>query len=229
MENNVVQSIITTFEDAADLLEKVGILPLATLIPDHPSLNGVTKTENWHSDTELDPWKWRVKFPGEGLAGYGKFIKKKAVLVSREWFPAYVAAAGSSLPLEERYNDGLASREVLKLLQIIREEQGIETRKLRADAEMKAKENKTPFDNAVTELQGSLDIVISGVKERVNAEGEQNGWNSTSYETVAHWMEENGITPFNGNREEAIQWLHSRMAEVWTPSAIAWMNKTMSW
>ncbi|MFF2015654.1 hypothetical protein [Paenibacillus sp. NPDC058177] len=229
MENAEDHSMITTFEDATDLLKKVGILPLAFLIPEHPSLNGVTKTENWHSDTELDPWKWRVKFPGEGLAGYGKFIKKKAVLVSREWFPAYVAAAGSGLPLEERYNNGLSSREALKLLQIIREQQGIETRKLRADAGMKAKENKTSFDNAVTELQGSLDIVISGVKERVNAEGEKNGWNSTSYETVAHWMEENGIAPFKGNREEAIQWLHSRMAEAWTPAAIAWMNKTMSW
>lgn len=60
-----------------EIVAKIGILPLATLIPEHPSLNGLTKAENWHTGSELDPWSWRVRFPGEGLAGYGKFVKKK--------------------------------------------------------------------------------------------------------------------------------------------------------
>lgn len=68
---------VTTFEETAEIIAKLGILPLATLIPEHPSLNGLTKPENWHTGSELDPWSWRVRFPGEGLAGYGKFVKKK--------------------------------------------------------------------------------------------------------------------------------------------------------
>lgn len=220
---------VITFEEAAEIVAKIGILPLATLIPDHPSLNGLTKAENWHTGSELDPWSWRVRFPGEGLAGYGKFVKKKAILVSSEWFPAFVAAVGSTKSIEERYNDGLASREAVTLLQIIRERQGIDTRILRVEADMKAKEKKTAFDNAVTELQASLDIVISGVKERQNAEGEKNGWSSTSFETVSHWMEDNGLSSFEGDSEEAIGWLHSKMNGVWSPAAIAWMNKAFSW
>lgn len=223
------QGIITTYEQAGEVIDRLGILPLAALIPDHPSLNGITKAENWHTDSELDPWAWRVRFPGEGQAGYGKFMKKKAVLVSREWFPAFVAAAGSLQELEERYQNGLATREAVTLLQIIRDNQGIGTRELRAFAEMKAKEKKTPFDNAVTELQGMLDIVISGVKERHNAEGEKNGWNSTSFETAGHWMEQHGLTPFTGSREEAIIWLKSQMEGVWAPTAMAWIGKAMSW
>jgi hypothetical protein len=229
MHEGYEEGSVTTFEEAVGIVAKVGILPLANLIPDHPSLNGLTKAENWHTGTELDPWSWRVRFPGEGLAGYGKFIKKKAILVSSGWFPAFVAAVGSTKSIEERYNDGLASREAVTLLQIIRERQGIDTRILRTEADMKAKEKKTAFDNAVTELQASLDIVISGVKERQNAEGEKNGWSSTSFETVSHWAEDNGLSSFEGDREEAIAWLHSKMNGIWSPTAIAWTNKALSW
>ncbi|WNS45100.1 hypothetical protein [Paenibacillus sp. MMS20-IR301] len=223
------QGIVTTFEEMAEVVGRMGIVPLAALIPGHPSVNGLTLAENWHTGSEQDPWGWRVRFPGEGLAGYGKFIKKKAVLVSREWLPAYLAAAGSTRTLEERYDSGLATKEALTLLQIIREQEGIETRQLRAMADMKAKEKKTAFDNAVTELQGMLDIVISGVKQRLNADGEPNGWNSTSYETTGRWMHEAGMMPFEGTREEAIAWLRSQMDGVWTPEAIAWINKTLGW
>ncbi|MEK4851917.1 hypothetical protein NST04_18860 [Paenibacillus sp. FSL H7-0756] len=220
---------VTTFEEMAEVVARLGIVPLASLIPEHPSVNGLTLAENWHTDTELDPWGWRVRFPGEGLAGYGKFIKKKAILVSREWLPAYLAAAGPHQSLVDRYESGLATREALTLLEIIRANEGIETRQLRSMADMKAKEKKTAFDNAVTELQGSLDIVISGVKQRVNADGEPNGWNSTSYETTGHWMQEAGIPPFEGSREEAIAWLRSRMEAAWAPEAVAWINKALGW
>lgn len=71
------QENVTTFEEMAEVVARLGIVPLAPLIPEHPSVNGLTLAENWHTDTELDPWRWRVRFPGEGLAGYGKFIKKK--------------------------------------------------------------------------------------------------------------------------------------------------------
>ncbi|NJJ38748.1 hypothetical protein [Paenibacillus apii] len=214
-----------TFEDAAKLISQIGILPLAPLIPDHPSLKSLTKEEDWHTDTELDPWKWRVRFPAEGLAAYGKFLKKKAVLVDREWFPYFSAVLGNVRTFRERYSSGLAGREAHVILEIIENNEGIETRQLRAEAGMKAKEKKTAFDNALNELQGSADIVISGVQQRLNADGAKNGWNSTSFETAGHWMRGTGIEPFPGTREEAVLWLKARMEPVWTPDAMAWIHK----
>ncbi|KUP23721.1 hypothetical protein AWJ19_09725 [Paenibacillus sp. DMB5] len=222
------QGIVTTYEEMTKVVDRLGILPLAQLIPGHPSVNGLTKAENWHTGSELDPWSWRARFPGEGLAGYGKFIRKKAVLVSRDWFPAFVRTVGSLTELEERYNNGLASREAVVLLQIIRGNEGIETRELRTLAQMKAKEQKTAFDNALNELQGTADIVISGVKARLNAEGEVNGWNSTSFETTGHWMQENDLHRFEGSREEAAGWLHKAMDNAWAPEAKAWISKVLS-
>ncbi|ASA21724.1 AlkZ-related protein [Paenibacillus donghaensis] len=230
MDHLDIPEVVTTYEEAAEVVARMGMLPLAPLIPQHPSLNGLTKPENWHTGTELDPWSWRARFPGDGLAGYGKFMKKKALLVSKAWFPAYVAAAGSLRSLEERYDSGLCSKEALILLQIIRANEGIETRRLRTEAGMKAPEQKRSFDNAVIELQGSLDIVISGVKQRVNELGEASGWNSTSFETTGHWMEASGISPFAGERGEAITWLHEQMAAAgWSPAAAAWIDKALSW
>lgn len=93
---------------------------------------------------------------------------------------------------------------------------------------MKAKEKKTAFDNALNELQGTADIVISGVKARRNAEGEVNGWNSTSFETAARWMKENNLHSFGGSREEAAEWLQAAMEARWTNEAKAWINKVLS-
>jgi len=229
MRSYELQGEIMTYEDTSKVISELGILPLATLFPDHPSLNSLTQVENWHTGSEYDPWLWRARFPGEGVAAYGKFIKKKAILISKEWFPAYVAALGSDTRLEERYKNGLCTKEALTLLRVIQEDEGIETRQLRSDAGMKATDKKTAFDNAVTELQSTLDIVISGVKERQNANGEKNGWSSTSFETVSHWMEENGISPFEGTREEAVEWLKAEMDKSWSPAAKAWVYKAWRW
>jgi hypothetical protein len=229
MNNEIQPGSINTYDEAARVISEFGIIPLAPLMPEHPSLSGITKAENWHTGSDLDPWQWRARFPGEGLAAYGKFIKKKAILVSREWFPVYVAALGSGASLKERYNNGLSSREALTLFTIIQENEGIETRAIRSEADMKAKDKKTSFDNALADLQGSVDIVISGVSERHNSDGEKNGWNSTSFETVSHWLAVNGISPFTGSREEAIDWLKSEIDKKWSPEAKAWIYKAWSW
>nr|WP_246017678.1 hypothetical protein [Mesobacillus subterraneus] len=78
---------INTYNEAIQVIEEVGLLPLAPLVPEYPALNTITAPESWHSDTEFDPWKWRTKFSVDGVAGYGKFMKKKSILISRELLP----------------------------------------------------------------------------------------------------------------------------------------------
>ncbi|WP_374017292.1 hypothetical protein ABU162_24455 [Paenibacillus thiaminolyticus] len=167
------QPMIYTYEEAIEVVRAYGILPLAPLFPDYPSLSGITLPDRWHSDTELDPWRWRVRFPGEGVAAYGKFVKKKAILVASDLIPSVKALLGSSRSIEERYGDGLLSKAAKEVYGRIEEEQGIETRALRAAAGMKAKESKKEFDQGLAELQSGLDIVISGVRAPLNEAGEE--------------------------------------------------------
>lgn len=224
-ENEQKPLHIERYEDACDLIARVGILPLAGLIPGHPSLDGVTPKENWHTGTDRDPWLWRARFPGDGTAAYGKFIKKKAVLIAADWFPQVLRLLGSEEDPEKRYRDGLLSKPAWELYQLIRDDEGIETRELRARAGMKSPDQKKEFDQALAELQGQLAIVISGVKEKRNLLGEKNGWSSTSYQTTGDWMRQYGIERFRGTREQAQSELKLKMEDACTPEAAAYMHK----
>ncbi|WP_277585108.1 AlkZ-related protein [Psychrobacillus antarcticus] len=214
-----------TYEDAIKVIEELGLLPLASLIPGYPSLNSITIQENWHSDTEFDPWIWRTKFSSDGVAGYGKFIKKKSILVSRQLLPYIKLVLGHNESVEERYFNGNISKEALSLYKIINQEAGIDTRALRVKAGLKEKEKKKEFENALLDLQGTMDIVISGIHERRNVDGEKNGWSSTSFETYDSWTSRNKIAVIDMKREDAKKYLLAHFSKVCSNESLTRFEK----
>ncbi|GIN86221.1 hypothetical protein J6TS2_26070 [Heyndrickxia sporothermodurans] len=216
---------VKTYEEAIKVIEEIGLLPLAPLIPDYPSLNSITSQSAWHSDTEFDPWIWRTKFSADGVAGYGKFIKKKSNLVSRKLLPYVKAVLGSNETVEERYYNGNVSKEALNLYEIISQEEGIDTRELRKKAGLKEKENKKLFDHALLELQGAMDIVISGIQEKKNADGEKNGWSSTAFETYDSWASRNNIEVIGADKEEARNYLIDHFSRICSNESLNKLKK----
>ncbi|MBV7506640.1 hypothetical protein KW850_15350 [Bacillus sp. sid0103] len=216
---------ISTYEEAVKVIKEVGLLPLSPLIPQYPSLDSITSKEHWHTGSENDPWLWRAQFPVDGVAAYGKFIKKKSVLISREILPLVKTILGSKESVSKRYKDGLISREALELFTLISEEEGIDTRVLRAKAGMKDKEKKKPFDQALLELQGSMDIVVSGTKEKINASGEKNGWSSTSFETLDYWSKNNVVDLYDIEMEEAKDELKNHFVKIGSPESLKALGK----
>ncbi len=208
-DNKSMEYKVKTYEEALDVIEEIGLLPLATLIPDLPSLNTITLPEYWHSESEFDPWIWRTKFSTDGVAAYGKFIKKKSVLISRHLLPYVKKVLGYTESVEERYFNGTVSKEALDIYRIIRQAEGIDTRALRVKAGLKEKDKKRVFDNALLELQESMDIVISGIQEKKNAEGEKNGWSSTAFETYDSWTIRNDIDIVSLDKEDSKEYLMS--------------------
>lgn len=220
---------VKTYEDAVLVIEEIGILPLAPLIPEFPSLNIMTLQENWHSDTEFDPWIWRTKFSVDGIAGYGKFIKKKSILVSRYLLPYVKKVLGHEGSMEERYFNGKVSKEALNLFRIIRQEEGIDTRELRTKAELREKEKKKLFENALLELQGSMDIVISGIHEKKNIDGEKSGWSSTAFETYDSWVSRNKIAIIDMDKEEASTYLINHFQRICTSESMKKLEKIFNY
>ncbi|NOV04128.1 hypothetical protein GC097_29555 [Paenibacillus sp. LMG 31457] len=190
---NEVTRSAATYEDVAKIVKEVGILPLSSFIPDHPSLESVTTHEQWHTGLETDPWLWRDRLPGDGLAAYGRFFAKKPLLISAELFPLVKNLLEEPYSVEERYEDGQLPKSAVELFQAVEANEGIDVKELRAVTGMKAKESKNEFDRALIELQSKTDIVIAGISERLNANGTKNGWNSTCYMTALHWMELHGL------------------------------------
>ena len=218
---------IKTYEEAIQVIEEVGFLPLAPLVPEFPALNTITAPESWHSDTENDPWIWRTRFAVEGVAGYGKFIKKKSVLISRDLLPYFKAVLGSYEKVEERYQKGNISREALTLYRIINDAGVIDTRELRTLAGLREKEYKRMFDNSLLELQGTMDIVISGIKEKTNAEGEKNGWSSTSFETYDSWASRFKIEAIAVEKENAREYLLDHLQGFTSENALKKLKKML--
>ncbi|WP_391115825.1 hypothetical protein [Psychrobacillus sp. L3] len=216
---------VKTYGDAINVIEEIGILPLAPLFPDFPSLNNITLEEDWHSDTEFDPWIWRTKFSTDGVAAYSKFIKKKSVLVSLQLLPYVKSVLGYAESVEERYFNGNVSKEALDIYKIISQEEGIDTRALRIKAGLKEKDKKRLFENALLELQGSLDIVISGIQEKRNVDGEKNGWSSTAFETYDSWAKRNRIVTIKIDKEESRKYLISFFSNVFSIESLMKFEK----
>ena len=219
--------IVSTYEEASQIIEQLGILPLSNFIPDHPSLESITPSAAWHTGAKTDPWLWRDRFAGEGVAAYGRFLGSRPLLISRDIFPLLKCLLASPETVEERYEAGLLARSTVQIYRLIQENDGIDVRALRKQAGMQDKADKTDFDRALIELQNTAEIVISGISERLNEQGNKSGWNSTCYILSQHWMEQHAIAPAQLGPSAARAQLFARLKARWDENALDFLEKKL--
>ena len=217
--------IVNTFEEACEVVADMGILPLSSFIPDHPSLVSITQDEAWHTGLDADPWLWRDRFAAEGVAAYGRFLASKPVLISRHLFPLAKCIVSPSENVAGRYAAGHLTRSTTRIYECIFENDGIDVKRLRILTGMQQASDKRAFDRSLNELQSTIDIVISGISERLNEHGNKSGWNSTCYMLANHWMERNGIVSAEYTREKAKTDLDSWIEQRWSESAIRYVKR----
>jgi hypothetical protein len=217
--------IINNYEEACDVVEHLGILPLSSFIPDHPSLVSITKVDAWHTGMDTDPWLWRDRFAEEGVAAYGRFLASKPILISRQIFPLVKCTLSPSKDVADRFAAGNLARSTIKIYDCIRENERIDVKKLRMLTGMQQTSDKRAFDRSLVDLQSSIDIVISGISERINEHGNKSGWNSTCYMLADRWMEQYGIAPILYTREKAKTDLYSWIEQRWDEKAIHFVKR----
>jgi hypothetical protein len=217
--------IVKTYEEACQVVEAMGILPLSSFIPDHPSLDSITQPDAWHTGTETDPWLWRDRFAGEGIAAYGRFLGDKPLLISREIFPLMRCLLATPETVEGRFAAGVLARPALVIYESIQANEGIDVRSLKKLTGLQQKSNKNAFDNALSDLQSTTEVVISGISERLNEHGNKSGWNSTCYMLADHWMEQHGIARTILTREKAKTNLYAWIKQRWEEPAVDYLKK----
>ena len=217
--------IVNTYEEACHVVADVGILPLSSFIPGHPSLDSITLPAAWHTGTATDPWPWRARFASEGVAAYGRFLNDKPLLISRETFPLMRCLLAAPETVEERFAAGVLARPTLRIYECIRENNGIDVRKLRRLTGMQQTSDKHAFDRSLTELQSTADIVISGISDRLNEYGNKSGWNSTCYMLADHWMERHGIAHAFFTPGEAKAKLYAWIEQRWEEGAVQYLQR----
>ncbi|MDR0905520.1 MAG: hypothetical protein LBN00_05015 [Oscillospiraceae bacterium] len=141
----------------------------------------------WHTgDAETDPWEWRVRVLTERSdVAYGKVFFNKSGFITREWYPYFLAARRGDGNLSEHYYDGHVSQTAKQIFELIAgsEHGALPVEEIKRLGHF-AKEDKSRFDRALTELQTGLFVTMCGTNRRVNAKGEEYGWNSMMYCTT---------------------------------------------
>ena len=217
--------IVNRYEEACQVIEDLGVVPLSSFIPGHPSLVSITQEAAWHTGTGTDPWLWRDRFAGEGVAAYGRFLAGKPILISREMFPLVRCLLAPSETVAGRYAAGNLSRPAARIYECVQENEGIDVRRLRMLTGMQGTSDKRAFDGSLTDLQSTADIVISGISERLNEHGNKSGWNSTCYMLADHWMERHAIASVFCTHEEAKTKLYAWIEQRWDESAVRYVKR----
>lgn len=173
------------YDNFVELVKKYKILPFAGFIPDYPSLTAAATNNHWHTDSETDPWLWRIQIVQDGVAAYGKFFGDKLCFIHSDLFPVVKTILTSDQTIDERYKAGLVSRTAYHLYTVLLEHGNIDSRNLRKMAGLSAKEDKKEYEKSLVELQNNGDVVITGAKKPNDNEL---AWSSMCYQPSDLWI-----------------------------------------
>ena len=176
---------IHSAKELADYVRKVGFLPLfGNTIPGF-SVEEMTEGQYWWTGDRRDPWAWREELCKYDDIAYGKFFRRKAGFIAKEWFPAFANARRDGYDFDSRYDDGLASMHQKLIM-----DQFLE-KPLIASPEMKVtggftSENVKHFDPTLLELEMLTYLMVNEFTRKRNKKGEEYGWSIAIYTTPEH-------------------------------------------
>ena len=178
---------IKTKQDLVDAVDRCGFVPLfANSVPGF-SIEEHVDEAVWFNGTGDGVWEWKGPVIRETGCAYGKFLEKKAVFVSREWFPDFANYRRDGYGFDARYDDGLAPFRDKEFYDLLDETAPIMTGDLRDKGQYR-KGGKKGFEGIITRLQTQCYVVISDFKYKKDKHGKQYGWGVAEYSTPEKLM-----------------------------------------
>lgn len=143
----------------------------------------------WHTgDVKTDPWEWRMRVLDERKdIAYAKLFFKKSGYITKEYYPYFLAARREGQTFEEEYRQGTISHFAKRIYEVITEHGTLPLHAIKQIAAV-AKEDKSQFDRALTELQMKMYLTMCGRQQKLSKAGEEYGWSSTVFCTVEEFF-----------------------------------------
>ena len=165
---------ITTYGELLSLLDDMGFIAFGgrTGIP---NLADVTRADAWHTGQDTDPWEWKRMLSERRDGIYTRVEGGQALFISHAWHPVFIAAYTPALPLEERWEMGQVSQAVWEMHRLFLRQDTWAKHDLRARAPEKG------FHGALERLMAEMEIVMSGVSQRLSVDLRPVGWPSIEY------------------------------------------------
>lgn len=138
----------------------------------------------WHTgDSETDPWEWRMRVLEERSdIAYSKLFFNSSGYIAKEWYPYFIAVRRKYKSFAEAYENGEISQTAKVIYDIVSGHGAAALHEIKLLGAF-AKEDKSRFDKAVTELQMKMYITMCGRVARKSHTGEEYGWKATVFTT----------------------------------------------
>ena len=180
---------ITSYSDLKTAVQELGFLPFfACSVPGFSIEEHVDNNLLYSSiDGDWKVWEWKGPMINDLNCAYGKFFEKKAVYISKDWFPDFANYRRDGYDFDARYEDGLASYRDKVLYELIDKNGPILSKSLKTIGNYKKDGNKG-FDTSITRLQAQGYVVISDFAYMVDKHGNEYGWGVAEYSTPEQFM-----------------------------------------
>ena len=177
---------IRTIDDLKAAVDELGFVPFF-----ENSIPGFSIEEHVYPgiwfNTDEGPWEWKGPVINETGCAYGKFLEKKAVYISREWFPDFANYRRDGYDFDARYEDGLVYIGDKRLYDLIDENAPVLSRYLKHLGNYRKGGNKG-FDTIINRLQAQGYVLISDFRYMIDRNGNEYGWGVAEYSTPEHFM-----------------------------------------
>jgi len=171
---------------------------------------------SWHTnDAETDPWEWRMRVLNECTdIAYGKFFFKKSGYITKEWYPYFYRVRRGKKELDEEFEDGKISLYAKRIYELVQEHKEIPLHLIKQFGGF-TKDDKTKFDNAITELQMKFYITMCGRARKISKMGDEFGWSSTVFCLVEDFFDKDELKlAENMSFEEAYHKIEERVYQL---------------
>ena len=141
----------------------------------------------WYGGSDpWEAWEWKGPVIRGSQCAYGKFIRNKAVYISRKWFADFANYRRDGYDFDARYDDGLASRDDKYLYELLDANAPILSKPLKKLGNYR-KNGRKGFDGSINRLQMQCYIIVSDFRHAVDRFGNEYGWGIAEYTTPEHF------------------------------------------
>jgi hypothetical protein len=167
----------------------------------------------WFSD-EPGTWEWKGPVINELNCAYGKFFEKKAVYISKEWFPDFANYRRDGYDFDAAWDDELVQRRYKAIMDIC-EDGGMHPGFELKPAAGFGKDGYKNFDGCITQLQMQTYLIIRKFERRRNKRGQSYGMAVSYYQKPEElWGYEHVTSAYKEDPSVSAERIFARAKEV---------------
>ena len=151
---------LESMEDLLQAVEYYGFLPFFPNDIPGFSVEEMCAPAYWFAEDRDGPWEWKGPAAQTKRCAYGKFFRKKAGFVSREWLPELVNFRRDGYDFDARCDDGLVFHKDEELYNTVNAEGEILSKFLKKKLDYR-KGGNTGFETCITRLQMQTYLCVS--------------------------------------------------------------------